>query len=167
MQRRELDEARRLFDESLRLDQEAGERVFFRGEYERHIAFVDLFEERPTDAVPHLERSLEARQAAGAIDAGVFAAATLASTLLDLNRGEEAQRAVEFGLQASRGLDFPRGGASMELAAGRYYLVVGDVDAARTAFENAIRHAEAASLTAMAAEAEDALQALNAARDDG
>ncbi|NKB89307.1 MAG: sulfatase-like hydrolase/transferase [Acidobacteria bacterium] len=160
MQRRELVEARRLFDESLRLDQAAGERTFFRGEYERHVAFVELFEDRPATAIPHLQRSLRARRTAGAVDASVFAASTLASTLLDLGRDDEAGPVIEYGVAVSRELDFPRGGAQIELVAGRFYRATGDQVAARAAFERALEHALSANLEGMANSARQALNEL-------
>jgi hypothetical protein len=40
MQRGNMESAHELFDRSLEVDRAAGERTFFRGEYERHVGFV-------------------------------------------------------------------------------------------------------------------------------
>lgn len=160
LQRRELEPARVLFDESLRLDQSAGERPFFRGEYERHIAFVELFAENPAAALPHLQQSLAARREAGAIDASIFAAATLASTLLDLELLEDVQPVIEYGQEVASRIATPRGRAQIGLIAGRYHSLKGNAEAAREAFELARANAIEVGLEAMAEQASSGLTAL-------
>lgn len=109
LQRRELAAARNLFDESLKLDQRGGERTWFRGEYERHVGFVYQFSADLQGALPHYERSLQARIEARAIDASLFAALTLSSTLSQLNRSAEALRYADYALCVALGIDSPVG----------------------------------------------------------
>ena len=98
LQRRELDWAHELFDESLRVDIEGGARDFFRGEYERHVGFVYALQDDPAASLPYFERSLEYRLKAGAIDASLFAAVSLAATLVELGRGDEAKPHLDYAL---------------------------------------------------------------------
>ena len=92
MQRGELEAARALFERSLELDATGGHRTFFRGEYERHVGFVLLEQGNRPAAVPYFERSLEFRREAGAIDASLFAANSLAGTLIVLGRAGRSKR---------------------------------------------------------------------------
>lgn len=108
-QQRNLDSAAALIDESLRLDQQGGERTFFRGEYERHIGFVHHVSGHPEVALPHYERSLEARIEAGAIDASMFAAITLASVLVDLSRPQEARAHLDYAMGVAERIPSPVG----------------------------------------------------------
>ena len=104
MQRRNLDKAGELFERSLMLDQEAGERVLFRGEYERHMGFVVYLRGDVEASLPYFWRSVEARAAAGADDPLVFAKITLASTLEMLGRDLEARSVAEDALLSARRL---------------------------------------------------------------
>ena len=81
LQRREYGPARDLFDESLRLDRQSGERAWMLGEYHRHVALIQIFQDDWKSALPHLEQSLDYRKKAGAIDASLFAALTLGRAL--------------------------------------------------------------------------------------
>ena len=109
LQRNELDQAHELFDESLRADVEGGARDFFRGEYERHVGFIYWLREQFEEALPYFERSLEYRLKAGAIDASLFAAVSLASTLVELGRDAEALPHLEYALQIADQIDSPAG----------------------------------------------------------
>lgn len=109
LQKRELDQARELFDESLRVDIEGGARDFFRGEYERHVGFVYWLQEQHEEALPYFERSLDYRLKAGAIDASLFAAVSLASTLVALGRDAEAQPHLDYALEIADQIDSPSG----------------------------------------------------------
>jgi len=109
LQRRELDRARELFDESLRVDNEGGPRDFFRGEYERHVGFVYWLQEQYAEALPYFERSLAYRLKAGAVDASLFAAVSLASTLVELGRGEEAMSHLDYALEIADQINSPAG----------------------------------------------------------
>jgi tetratricopeptide (TPR) repeat protein len=109
MQRRELPVARTLFEESMRLDRENGERLFFRGEYERHMAFVVYLEGDVSGSVPYFERSLQCRIDAGALDASLFAAHSLAAVLLELGRIEEARLHAEYALEIATSINSPTG----------------------------------------------------------
>ena len=109
LQRRELHKARQLFDESLQLDAAGGARDFFRGEYERHVGFVYALQDDPTSALPYFERSLEYRIKAGAIDASLFAAVSLASTLIELGRADEARLHLDYALEIADRIPSPVG----------------------------------------------------------
>ena len=97
-QRHNLDSAEALFKESMHLDIAAGERTFFRGEYERHVGFVVYQRGDFASAARHFERSLKARRDAGAIDASLFAAVSLASALIKLDRRDEAKPHLDYAL---------------------------------------------------------------------
>ena len=99
LQRRELDRAHELFEQSLQLDREGGERAFFRGEYERHVGYVFYLQENYEEALPYFERSLQYRLEAGAIDASLFAAVTLAATLVELGRPDDARPHLDYALR--------------------------------------------------------------------
>ena len=106
-QRRNLDSAEALFEESLYLDIAAGERTYFRGEYERHVGYVVYRRGDIESAVQHFERSLQARRDAGAIDASLFAAVTLASALIELGRRDEAQPILAYALDIAQRIESP------------------------------------------------------------
>ena len=109
LQRRELDRARELFEQSLQLDREGGERAFFRGEYERHVGFVYSLREQYEQALPYFERSLKYRLEAGAIDASLFAAISLAATLAELGRSEDARPHLDYAFQIADQIGSPAG----------------------------------------------------------
>ncbi len=135
LQRRELDQAQTLFDRSLELDQAAGERPFFLGEYGRHAGFVELFRGNLEAALPHLERSLMYRRQVGAVDASMFAAHTLASTLFRLGRVEEAKPHLMYAMMIAEKLGSLRVKTMNGLLLGRIYAEQKDYEAAHIAFE--------------------------------
>ena len=109
LQRGNLMVARSLFYDSVRIDAEGGARDFFRGEYERHVGFVYSLQDKPAAALPYFERSLEYRIKAGAIDASLFAAVSLAATLADLGRGDEARPHLDYALAIADRIGSPVG----------------------------------------------------------
>jgi pimeloyl-ACP methyl ester carboxylesterase len=102
MQRGNYEGAGVLFDESLRLDELAGARVFFRGEYDRHMGFVLYFEGKLEESLLYFRRSVEARRTAGATDPLVFAEITLASVLNQLGNDHEALPVAKDALTSAR-----------------------------------------------------------------
>jgi len=160
MQRGNLDRAREFFEQSLSLDRDTGERVFFRGEYERHVGFVILMEGDNDNAIPYFERSLEARKEAGAVDASLFAAATLASSLLNAGRLEEAWPVVAYAMMVAHSIDSPVGMARTGLVQGRLHAAAGDKRAARLAFEMTIDLAQSVAYTSVAEQANRELATL-------
>jgi tetratricopeptide (TPR) repeat protein len=102
MQRGNYESARVLFDESLRLDELAGARVFFRGEYDRHMGFVLYFEGKLEEALPYFRHSAEARKTAGATDPLIFANITLASVLNQLGNDHEALPIAKDAITSAR-----------------------------------------------------------------
>jgi len=160
MQRGELSLARDLFDQAFALDVAGGERPFLRGEVERHLAFVSIFEGDPNGAIPHLELSLRMRREVGAVDASLFAANTLASTLIDLGRAEEAAPHVLYAMTVATALDSPTGTARLHVTLGRLHQSRGELDAARIAFATGRRLGSSVGLTGLVEEAQRHLDQL-------
>lgn len=104
-------EARKLFEESLTLDRAGANRVWFRGEYERHVGFVLQMSGSRAAAIPYFKRSLEARLEAGAIDASMFAALTLAESEIAHGDLSDAARNAEYALTVSEMISSPVGKA--------------------------------------------------------
>ena len=128
LQQRKLESARELFDKSLRLDEMGGARVFFRGEYERHIGYVYEMSGDIEAALPHYAASLDARIEAGAIDASMFAAITLSSALLTQERLADAQEQLDYAMRVAIDIDSPAGKSRIER-------VQGKIDGAQAASE--------------------------------
>jgi tetratricopeptide (TPR) repeat protein len=160
MQQGRYEEARDLFDESLALDIRGGERVFFRGEYERHVGFVDYLTGDREAAIPHFERSLQARQEAGAIDASLHAAVSLASTLVESGRAAEAGEHLKYALEIARRIGSRYGEAIALLALGRYHRELGNEDQARAALERAAEVARSIGSASIESRANEALATL-------
>ncbi len=160
LQQGRLEQARTLFDRSLELDQAGGERVFFRGEYERHVGLVDVRSGDNAAALPHFERSLAARREAGAIDASLFAASILASTLVDLGRLDEARPHLLYAMMVAEQIGSPMGKARIGLVLGRLHLQEGDEAAARIAFAMTLGLAESLKSASMMNQAREALERL-------
>jgi tetratricopeptide (TPR) repeat protein len=71
-------------------------------------------------ALPYFRRSLDYRQQAGAIDPALFAAITLASTLVELDRAEEALPHLEYAAGIAESIDSAAGRSRVrDIAAGR------------------------------------------------
>ncbi len=160
MQMGNLERARELFEQSLLLDREGGERTFFRGEYERHVGFVIMMQGDNESAIPYFKRSLERRQEAGAVDASLFAASMLASNLVNTGRLNEAWPVVAYGMMVAQKIDSPVGTARIGLVQGRLYAKAGDKRAARLAYEMTIDVAESVTATSLAGQARSELAAL-------
>lgn len=166
LQRGDLETARELFDESLELDRAAGERLYFRGEYERHMGLVELRLGNTERSIPHFEESLSARRQVGAIDASLFAASILASALVDVGRAEDVQPHLLYAVAVADRLNSPTGRARIDLVLGRYHRLRGDNEAARIAFEAALAIADTIGLTSIASQAVAELEELPAGRPD-
>jgi tetratricopeptide (TPR) repeat protein len=164
IQRREYELAHELFDRSLELDRAAGERPVFRGDYERHVGFVYLFEGDVAASIPYFERSLAFRRQAGAVDASLFAARILASALVDLGRLEEARPILLYAMMVAEKLDSPTGKARNGLVLGQMYEQSGDDAAARTAFEMTLAVAESIGYTSIAQQSRASLERLDSKR---
>jgi tetratricopeptide (TPR) repeat protein len=160
MQRGDLQEARNLFEQSKTLDKTAGERTFFRGEYERHVGFVYLLNGDVAAAIPYFERSLVARIEAGAIDASLFAAASLASALVDAGRITEAKPHILYAMNVAEQIESPAGKARAAVTLGQIYEYEGDLNAARATFEMALRNAEDVAYAGIVEQMKAALQRL-------
>ena len=163
MQRGDLEEAKLLFEKSRTLDRAAGERVFFSGEYERHIGFVYLLSGDVATAIPFFERSLAARIEAGATDASMFAAVSLASALVGVERFEEAKPHLLYAMTIAQQIGSPVGKVRAAATLGQVYEHEGDFDAARDAFETALRNAENVGYAGTVEQMDEALKRLNSA----
>jgi tetratricopeptide (TPR) repeat protein len=164
LQSGDLDTARDLFDQSLDLDRADGERLYFTGEYERHMGLVELRLGNTQGSIPHFERSLSARRQVGAIDASLFAARILAAALVDVGRAEEAQPHLLYAMTVAERLNSPMGRARINLVLGRYHELRGDREAARIAFEAAILVANSIGSSSIASQAAAAIDELHGGR---
>ena len=106
-----LQEARELFEQSLTLDKAGANRVWFRGEYERHVGYVLQTSGDRLAAIPYFKRSLVARLEAGAIDASMFAALTLAESQFVLGDLGDAAINAEYALSIGERISSPVGKA--------------------------------------------------------
>ncbi len=156
-QRRELETARELFDRSLELDDAGGARVFFRGEYNRHVAFVHVLSDDVASAIPYFQKSLHNRREAGAVDASLFAAVSLASALVDVGRAREAVDPLLYALMIADKIDSLAGRSRAALVLGEMYEALGEPRSAGHAFELALGTARAIDYRSIASQAEEAL----------
>lgn len=155
-QRRELERARQLFDRSLELDDEAGSRAFFRGEYHRHIAFVYFVSDDVEAAIPHFQKSLRYRKDAVAIDASLFAAVSLGSALVDAGRAPEAVEPLLYALMIAEKIDSPAGKSRAGLVLGKMYEALGDPGSARQAYAMTLGLARSIGYQSIVRQAEEA-----------
>jgi len=160
LQRRNLTKARLLFDRSIELDLEAGGRVFFTGEYERHVAFVLYLSGEKQLSVPYYERSLSARRAIRAEDPAMFAAISLASVLVELDRLGEALPYLEYSVFQARKMNSPVALARAQLAFGQYFTASGNSEAAHQAFNESLDVSQSVHLQSTADRAREALAKL-------
>ncbi len=165
LQRRELEKARQLFDRSLELDQAAGQRLLFRGDYERHMGFVFYLQGNLEAALPFFERSLTFRREGGAIDQSLFAANMLASTLVKLERLTEARPPLLYAMMVAEQIGSLQGKTRNGLVLGQLYLQETDPKAAQLAFELALDLAQSIDSSSMTQEASEALEALRRQKD--
>jgi len=161
MQRRELDRARELFDESLALDQSAGVRKWFLGEYHRHVAFVYALADDWEAALPHFEKSLQFRKEAGAIDASLFAAISLGTALIRTGRPAEAQPHLHYAATIADEIASPVGSARALMALGEMHERLNNLKEARISYEAARDAAALVKYTSLEVRAEAALQSLD------
>jgi len=160
LQRREFVQARELFDESLTLDRKAGGRVWMLGEYHRHVAFIHALSDQWGEALPHFEMSLDARKRAGAIDASLFAAISLANALVRTGRPESAEPNLEYALGIARDIGSGVGAARASFALGEAYERTNRLDRAETAYRAASEAADEVALAGLASRAREALDRL-------
>ncbi len=160
-QRGDYDRARELFDRSLELDRKGGERLVFCGDYQRHVGFVHLRQGNTAAAIPYFERSLTCRRAAGATDAGMFAANTLASALVDVGRVEQARGHLIYAMMLAEKLASPSAKARVGLVLGRMYDREEDPVAARDAYQMTLRIAESIDLGSIVRQCRSALERLD------
>lgn len=159
-QKGELEPARSLFDRSLELDDEAGSRPFFRGEYYRHAGFTLYAGGDLEAAIPFFESSLTYRKQAGAVDASLFAAITYANALVEAGKPKEAQEPLLYALMIAEKLDSPAGKSRAGLTLGKMYESLGDPASAAHAYEMTARIARAIGSEGVERQAAESLQRL-------
>jgi len=158
MQRSKLAEARQLFEQSKELDIAAGERVFFSGEYERHVGFVLYLSGEIPASAPYFERSFKARLEAGAIDASIFAAISLGGVLGELKRSDEGESYLNYAIDLAKEIQSPVALARAQLALGRLYSNSGDIEAARLAYLASVEAADSVHLQSIVRQAREEIQ---------
>ena len=164
LQRRELDRARVLFDESLGLDRNAGERKWMLGEYHRHVGFIYVLSDDWEAALPHFEKSLRYRKEAGAIDASLFAAVSLGTALVRTGSAADAEPYLLYAITIAQEIPSPVGKARASIILGEMYEEVGDRGQARSAYEAAMESAASVQYTNVEARAREALKRLDEGR---
>ncbi len=159
-QRGEYDPARELFDRSLELDRQAGERLVFCGDYQRHVGFILLRQGDTAAAIDYFERSRACRCQAGAIDASLFAANTLGSALVDVGRLDEARPHLTYAMAVAEKIDSPSGKARVGLVLGRMHERQQNPEEARDAYRSALRAARSIGHDSIAEQCQEALKRL-------
>lgn len=134
----ELAKAHAFFEQSLALDSEGGARAEFLGDYGRHVGYIHYINGDLDAALPHFKNSLEYRKKAGAIDASLFAAHTLGTTLMGLDRPNEAVVHLAYALLIASKIDSQLGRMRINRSLGDAYMMLGDVLAAQQAYEAAL-----------------------------
>ncbi len=160
LQRGEHARARELFDRSLELDREGGERLLFCGDYQRHVGLIHLRAGETAAAIPYFERSLACRRQAGAADASLFAAVILASALVDKDRAAQARPHLLYAMMLAEKLGSPSGKARAGLVLGRMYEADQDPEAARAAYQMTLRIAESIRYASIVRHCRSALERL-------
>ncbi len=162
-QRRELDEARELFDRSLVLENSTEKpRPVMLADYGRHVGFVYLVSGDIALAIPHFEQSFADRVRGGLRDPAMFAAVTLASALVDEGRLTDAERPLLYALQAADDMTSPSGKVRALLVAGKFHTAHRNVEKARAALIEARDIAVKIGLSSSASRAQSSLENLQA-----
>jgi len=163
-QKREIESAQKLFDESLELDHAGGQRELFLGEYHRHVGYLIYFAGNADEAIPHFEKSLAYRMRAGAIDPGLFAGATLGAVLVEAGRLDEAGKHLREALVIAERLNSPVGMSRVLVAIGQMHEARNDPAQAASAYRRALAAAEPVNYTSITNYAREALARLGAER---
>ncbi len=160
LQERNLIRARTLFDESLQLDERAGQRDWMLGEYYRHVGFVEDLSGNLEVAIDHYRKSLYFRQKVGANDAALFAEITLGSAYGESGNADLAQRHLNNALKIAQKINSPVGTARSAIALGNTYAAIGDIRNAQKHFAICIKSAESVNYESLQKRARDALAKL-------
>ena len=161
-QKRELESAQKLFDESLELDSAGGSRELFLGEYHRHVGYLNYFAGNIDEAVPHFEKSVAYRIRVGAIDPVLFAAWTLGAVLVEAGRLDEAEKHLHDALVIAERLNSPVGISRVTIAIGQLHEARNDLTKAVSAYRRALDAAESVRYVSISKYARAALQRLGA-----
>lgn len=126
-------EARRLFDLSLAIEERAPEkRPFLLADYYRHTAFVDQREGEMEAAIQNLTRSFEIRKDNGLTDAAMFAAVSLVNALIRSARLQEAEAYLDYAWNIAEKINSPVGRLRVLLIRWDMARDVGQAEAAET-----------------------------------
>jgi tetratricopeptide (TPR) repeat protein len=137
LQRRNLEQARELFDRSLELSETGPYRPIFLSDYHRHVGFVDRLSEDWPAAIAHFEKSLAYRNEAGSRDYGLFARTMLGSTLTDGGRAREAGPYLEEALRIAGEIPSPVGELRAIYYLGEMHEALGQASEALRAYRRA------------------------------
>jgi tetratricopeptide (TPR) repeat protein len=137
LQRRNLEQARELFDRSLELSEKGPYRAIFLSDYHRHVGFLDRIAEDWPAAIAHFEKSLAYRNEAGSRDYGLFARTMLGSTLVDGGRAVEARPYLEEALGIAGEIPSPVGELRATYYLGEMHEALGEPSEALRAYRRA------------------------------
>ncbi len=165
LQKRNLEEARELFDRSLEIEQRGPRRPIFLSDYHRHIGIVELWSGNRSAAIPHLETSLELRDKAGSRDYGMFARTMLGAVLVSDGRAAEARPILEEAVRFARAIPSPVGEMRATLALGEVYEILGERDAGIEALGRTAELAAELGSEGSLAVAREGLERLKSTRD--
>lgn len=162
-QRREMEKARIWFNRSLVLERGSGApRPVMLADYGRHVGFIYLLSGNRTAAIPYFEQSFADRVRGGLKDPAMFAAITLASTLTDLGRLDEASVPLEYALKAAEEMASPGGMVRAQLVAGKFHSAQNNQQKSIKAYEKAYEIALKIGLSSSAKRAQENLEKLKA-----
>lgn len=106
LQKKDYTRSRHYFDLSLKLENlSKNPRPRILADYERHIGFIHLRLGENKNALPYFERSFKIRRESGIDDAALFAAQSLASTLVKLGRISEAYQPIDYAINMAKKLN--------------------------------------------------------------
>jgi len=106
LQKNDFAQSRIYFDLSLEIENMSkAPRPRILADYQRHIGFIHLRIGEIENALPYFVRSFNIRRDSGIEDAALFAAHSLASTLVDLGRTTEAYRPINYALKMAKKLN--------------------------------------------------------------
>lgn len=160
LQERQLQDARQLFDESLRLARMDRMDPKFEADYHRHVGFVDLLDENMASAIAHFRLSPPLRRDAGFRDGEMFSLITLGSVLAEEGAFEEAVSFLAAAAELASNIDTPIGRMRIEFYFGELYRATGEDCLAVNHYRSAVELAEQISSPSTADRSTEALKGL-------
>lgn len=164
LQKRNLDEARELFDESLRLTRTDKHDPRFEADYHRHIGFVEMLSGNTESAIIHFRQSIPLRREASFRDGVMFSLITLGSVLVNVGKIEEAVPLLTEADDIADSIGSPVGMTRADLYLGDLYRASGDDCRANERYRRARQHARSIAETDVVERASAAIQGLGFAQ---